>query len=59
MATMGGDGGAARQKARRDKQRAAEMKRLGIERTTGRCALCYRLINVDSSKSRYTHVCRP
>lgn len=53
-----GKGGSASQKRIRDVRRAAEMKRLGIERTTGICALCYRLIRIDSSCSRYTHVCR-
>ena len=42
----------------KDQDRAAMMKRLGIERTTGRCAVCYAIITVDSSKSRYTHKCR-
>lgn len=37
---------------------AAQMKALGIERTTGRCAQCYRIVTVDSSKSKYTHICR-
>lgn len=43
--------------ARKNSERAALMKALGIVRTTGRCAVCYRLIVVDSSKSRYTHRC--
>lgn len=38
--------------------RAALMKALGIERTTQTCPNCYRTIACDSSKSRYTHICR-
>lgn len=41
----------------RDKQRAAVLRALGIERTTGRCATCYRMVTIDSRKSRYTHIC--
>lgn len=44
-------------RAAKDKERAARMKREGVVRTTGRCSVCYRLIAVDSWKSRYTHVC--
>lgn len=51
-------GGSAKRKQQRDRERAAEMKRLGVERTTGRCAQCYRIVAVDSSQSRYTHICR-
>ena len=42
----------------KDKQRAARLKALGIERTQGRCALCYRIISIEGPKSRYTHICR-
>ena len=55
---MAAEGGAAARRRERDKARAGHMKRLGIERTTGVCALCYRLITIDSIKSRYTHVCK-
>jgi hypothetical protein len=44
-------------RATKDKERAARMKREGVVRTTGRCAVCYRTVAVDSIKSRYTHVC--
>jgi len=50
--------GAASRRRNRDKERAALLKRLGTERTTGRCAQCYRLIAIEGPKSRYTHVCR-
>lgn len=50
-------GSKARLKAK-NQSRAMEMKRLGIERTTGRCAVCYRIVTVDSSKSRYSHICK-
>ena len=43
---------------KKDEAMAARLKKLGIERTTGRCALCYRIIAVTSAKSRYTHICR-
>lgn len=49
---------AANDRSKRDKERAARMKREGVCRTTGRCSVCYRLITVDSWKSRYTHICR-
>lgn len=52
------ESGAAARRRNRDKERAAFLKRHGIERTTGRCAQCYRIIAVDGPKSRYTHVCR-
>ncbi len=42
---------------RKDGERAARMKAEGIARTTGRCAVCYRIVVVDSWKSRYTHLC--
>lgn len=54
---MADSGGRARRKER-NQSRAMEMKRLGIERTTGRCSVCYRIVSVDSWKSRYTHVCK-
>ena len=53
---MADSGGKGRRKER-NQSRAMEMKRLGIERTTGRCPICYRMVTVDSSKSRYTHIC--
>lgn len=53
---MAGDG--PKNKSQRDKERAAQMKRDGVCRTTGRCSVCYRLISVDSWKSRYTHICK-
>lgn len=51
------EGGAARRKSQRDKERAAMLKRLGDERTSGRCAQCYRIIAIEGPKSRYTHKC--
>jgi hypothetical protein len=42
----------------KDREMAAMLKRLGIERTTGRCALCYCIVSIESSKSRFTHMCR-
>lgn len=52
--------GSAKRKQERDRERAAEMKRLGVVRTTGRCPVCYRIVTCESSKSRNTHisVCR-
>lgn len=43
---------------RKDEEMAARLKREGVVRTTGRCAQCYAIISVDSTKSRYVHVCR-
>jgi len=51
-------GTATQNRRERDKARAAMMKALDIERTTCRCAQCYRIITCDSRKSRYTHICR-
>lgn len=42
----------------KDALRAARMKAEGVERTTGRCSVCYKTITVDSVKSRYRHICR-
>lgn len=47
----------ANDKSNKDKEMAAYMKRMGIERTSGICALCYRRISVTSAKSNYTHIC--
>jgi hypothetical protein len=44
-------------RSNRDKKMAAYMKQMGIERTHGRCAICYRIITIDSIKSRYRHIC--
>ena len=41
----------------KDSRNAARMKDLGIERTSGICAACYRSISIESSKSRYKHSC--
>ncbi len=41
-----------------DKRRAARMKEQGIVRTTQTCPVCYRSISCESSKSRYTHICK-
>lgn len=49
--------GSAKQKQQRNKQMAAELKRLGIERTTGRCAVCYQIVECDGPKSRRRHLC--
>lgn len=45
-------------RSRKDKERAAALKRAGVERTTGRCANCYRVVTVDSAGTRWTHRCR-
>ena len=37
---------------------AARQKKLGECRTTGRCAICYQIITIESLKSRYRHMCR-
>lgn len=50
--------GGPKGRARKNRERAAEMKRLGIERTTCRCAVCYHIIVCDSRISRYRHICR-
>ena len=42
----------------RDKQRAANLKANKVERSTGRCAICYKEVSVDSAKgTRFTHRC--
>jgi hypothetical protein len=45
-------------RSKKDAEMSARMRREGVIRTTGRCANCYRLISVESAKSRYTHICR-
>lgn len=52
------EGGAGKRRQQRDRERAAYLKRLGQERTSGRCAQCYRIISIEGPKSRYTHMCR-
>jgi hypothetical protein len=53
-------GGGARKNAikRKNQARAAALKAAGVERTNGRCALCYRIITVDGPKSVYRHICK-
>jgi hypothetical protein len=51
-------GGGRQRQSARSKEQSAMMKRLGICRTTGRCAVCYQLIQIESWKSKYRHVCR-
>jgi hypothetical protein len=34
----------AAKKSTKDKQMAADLKRRGVERTTGRCVICYKII---------------
>lgn len=46
--------GAAERKMK-DKVTAGHMKRLGIERTTGRCPVCYRIVEIDGPKSKFKH----
>ena len=59
MASLAGASGQGRRGRIRaaNQARAATMKALGIERTTGRCANCHRIITIESRKSRYTHIC--
>lgn len=52
------EGSKKARKRAQDQARAAEMKRLGIERTTGRCPVCYALVNADFLMSGMaTHRC--
>lgn len=55
---MASEAGAAKRKAQKNRERAAELKRMDVERVTGRCAQCYAIVSVDSRKSRYRHICR-
>ena len=43
----------------KDQARAAYLKAHGIERTTGRCAICYKEVTVDNALkgTRFTHRC--
>ena len=43
----------------KDQARAAYLKDHKIERTTGRCALCYKEVTVDNALkgTRFTHRC--
>lgn len=56
-AAQGGGGSRGRTRAK-NQAMAAAFKAAGIERTTGRCAQCYRIITIESAKSRYVHLCR-
>lgn len=51
--------GRAEQKAK-DQARAAYMKERKIERTTGRCALCYKEVTVENAAkgTKFTHRCQ-
>ena len=42
---------------RKDRERSARMRAEGVVRTTGRCSVCYRIVTIDSWRSRYTHRC--
>lgn len=48
---------AGQTRAQKDKDMAARLKREKVCRTTGRCSVCYRIILIESWKSRYTHRC--
>lgn len=43
----------------KDQARAAYLKDHQIERTTGRCAICYKEVTVDNvnKKTKFTHRC--
>lgn len=45
---MANASGSASRRSQRDKEKAAELKRQGIERGGGRCAVCYRTIPNDT-----------
>lgn len=49
---------AGKDRSTKDKMMAAQLKKLGEERTTGVCPVCYQRISVDSAKSRYGHKCK-
>lgn len=40
------------------KKIAAIMRAFNIERTTCRCANCYKIISCESRISKYNHICR-
>lgn len=50
---------AASDRSTKDKQMASHMKKLGIDRTTGRCAVCYKEVSIDNPAkgTRFTHRC--
>ena len=50
--------GAGQRRSQKDRERAARMRAEGVCRVTGRCAVCYRVVAVDSWKSTYRHICR-
>ena len=49
--------GAGQRRSQRDKERAARMRREGIQRTSARCGGCYAVVSIDSWRSRYAHIC--
>ena len=50
-------GGRARRR-NRSQALAAYMAAHNIVRTTGRCAVCYRIITIDGPGSHYNHICK-
>lgn len=53
---MASQGAAGQARSQRDKEMAARMKREGVERTTGRCPNCYRIVQCESSRTRNAHI---
>lgn len=40
-------------RSRKDKERAAMLKRMGVRRTSGICCVCYRPIGNDNSAEKH------
>lgn len=50
---------AGKDRSTKDKMMASELKKRGIDRTTGKCAVCYAPVTVDSNKgTRFNHKCK-
>lgn len=44
-------------RSQKDKEMAAYMKRMGVKRTTARCPICHKLVNLGSL-SNHIFTCR-
>jgi len=52
------EGGAKNRRKIKNEHMVARLRALDDERTTCRCAQCYRIVTCESRKSRFTHRCR-
>ncbi len=51
---MAQQSGAGKNRSSKDKEMAARLKKEGVERWTGRCCVCYRIISNDKAYAHYS-----